>query len=53
MTGKNTLRTINEQLHIVVDDACNLQHFCCCHPCLFLSKFVQPLQSILNVVPSQ
>jgi hypothetical protein len=31
---------------------CNLQDFCRRHPRLFLSKFVQPLQSVLNVVPS-
>ena len=51
-TENLALHTIDEHLHIAVDAACNLQHFCRRHPCLFLSKFVQPFQSILNVVPS-
>ncbi len=49
---KIALHTIDEHLHIAVDTVCNLQHFCRRHPRLFLSKFVQPLQSILDVVPS-
>jgi len=37
--------TIDEHLHIV-------QHFCRRHLRFFLRQFVQPLQSILNVVPA-
>ncbi len=39
------LHTIDEHLHVV-------QHFCRRHLHLFLCQFVQPLQSILNVVPA-
>ena len=49
---KLALHTINDHLYIAVDAVCNLQHLRRRHPRLFLSKFVQSLQSVLNVVLS-
>ncbi len=50
---KSSLRTINQHLHVAVHAACNLQHLGRRHFRLFLSKLVQPLQGILDIVPAQ
>ena len=53
MTSESGSRTINQHLHIALHAARNLQHLGRCHLRLFLSKFVQPLQSILDVIPAK